>query len=37
MDEVARLPLTGRIDLFAEVARRRGLTPAIIATDVWVC
>jgi len=37
MDDVARLPLTDRIDLFAEVARRRGLTPAVIEKDFWVC
>ena len=37
MDDVARLPLTDRTDLFAAVARQRGLTPAIIEKDFWVC
>lgn len=37
MDDIARLPLTDRADLFAEVARQRGLTPAIIEKDFWVC
>ncbi len=37
MDDIARLPQTDRADLFAEVARRRGLTPAIIEKDYWVC
>ena len=33
MDDVRRLPLTDRTDLFAAVARQRGLTPAIIERD----
>lgn len=37
MDDIARLPLTDRADLFAEVARQRGLTRAIIEKDFWVC
>jgi len=37
MDDIARLHLTDRTDLFAEVARNRGLTPAIIEKDFWVC
>lgn len=37
MDDVARLPLADRTDLFSEVARRRGLTLAIIEKDFWVC
>lgn len=37
MDDIARLPLNDRADLFAEVARQRGLTPAIIEKDFWVC
>jgi hypothetical protein len=37
MDDIARLPLTDRIDLFTAVARKRGLTPAIIEKDFWVC
>ncbi len=37
MDNIARLPPADRTDLFAEVARNRGLTPAIIEKDFWVC
>lgn len=37
MDNIACLPLTDRADLFAEVARKRGVTPAIIEKDFWVC
>ncbi len=37
MDEIARLPLSDRGDLFKAVARRRGLTPTIIEKDFWVC
>src|SRR5947199_285051 len=37
MDEVARLPITDRADLFTAAARRRGLTAAIIEKDFWVC
>jgi len=37
MDDIARLPIVDRTDLFAEVARQRGLTPAIIEKDFWVC
>ena len=37
MDEVARLPMTDRADLFTAAARRRGLTAAIIEKDFWVC
>lgn len=37
MDDVARLPITDRADLFTAVARRRGLTAAIIEKDFWVC
>src|SRR5947209_767587 len=37
MDDVARLPLADRIDLFAVTARRRGLTTQIIEKDFWVC
>ena len=37
MDDIARLPLTDRLDLFAAVARKRGLTPALIDKDFWVC
>src|SRR5258708_39505542 len=37
MDDVARLPLTDRMDLFSATARRRGLTAEIIEKDFWVC
>ncbi|WP_437186505.1 nucleotidyl transferase AbiEii/AbiGii toxin family protein [Planctomicrobium sp. SH668] len=37
MDDIARLPIADRTDLFAETARQRGLTPAIIEKDFWVC
>jgi hypothetical protein len=37
MDEIARLPLTDRADLFRAAARRRELTTAIIEKDFWVC
>ncbi|HTU18197.1 MAG TPA: nucleotidyl transferase AbiEii/AbiGii toxin family protein [Gemmataceae bacterium] len=37
MDDVARLPITDRTDLFTAAARRRGLTAAIIEKDFWVC
>jgi hypothetical protein len=37
MDDVARMPLTDRMDLFSATARRRGLTAEIIEKDFWVC
>ncbi len=37
MDDVARQPIGDRTDLFAATASRRGLTPAIIEKDFWVC
>ena len=37
MDEVARFSNADRNDLFLAVARKRGLTPAIIEKDFWVC
>src|SRR5437868_2941651 len=37
MDDVARLPITDRMDLFSTTARRRGLTAEIIEKDFWVC
>lgn len=37
MDDIARLPIADRTDLFTETARQRGLTPAIIEKDFWVC
>lgn len=37
MDEVARLPAGDRADLFRASAERRGINPAIIEKDFWVC
>src|SRR5438270_9107948 len=37
MDDIARLPVTDRVDLFTGAARRRGLTLEIIEKDFWVC
>jgi hypothetical protein len=37
MDDIARLPVTDRMDLFSASARMRGLTPEIIEKDFWVC
>lgn len=37
MDDIARLPVTDRMDLFSATARRRGLTAEIIEKDFWVC
>ena len=37
MDDVARLPITDRMDLFSAAGRRRGLTAEIIEKDFWVC
>src|SRR5205823_9226493 len=37
MDDVARLPITDRMDLFLATARQRGLTAEIIEKDFWVC
>ena len=37
MDDIARLPVTDRMDLFSATARRRGLTTEIIEKDFWVC
>lgn len=37
MDDIARLPLADRMDLFTATARRRGLTAEIIEKDFWVC
>ena len=37
MDDVARLPIADRTDLFVATASRRGLTAAIIEKDFWVC
>ncbi len=37
MDDVARLLLADRTDLFVATAGRRALTAAIIEKDFWVC
>jgi Nucleotidyl transferase AbiEii toxin, Type IV TA system len=37
VDDVARLPLADRTDLFVATASRRALSPAIIEKDFWVC
>jgi hypothetical protein len=37
MDKVARLPATERRELFRETAARRGMSPAVIEKDFWVC
>src|SRR6266550_9638879 len=37
MDDVARLPVIDRMDLFSATARRRGWTAEIIEKDFWVC
>ena len=37
MDFVARLTATERRDLFTETAARKGMTPAIVEKDFWVC
>lgn len=37
MDKVARLAKQDRAELFTAVARRRGMTEAVIEKDFWVC
>ncbi|MDX2201027.1 MAG: nucleotidyl transferase AbiEii/AbiGii toxin family protein [Phycisphaerae bacterium] len=37
MDKVARLPAPQRNELFATAAANRGLNPAIVEKDFWVC
>lgn len=37
MDDIARLAVTDRTELFAATADRRGLTTEIIEKDFWVC
>lgn len=37
MESVARLSAFERRDLFAETAARKGMTPAIVEKDFWVC
>ena len=37
MDQIARWPATDRADLFLAAASQRGITPAIMEKDFWVC
>lgn len=37
MDDVARLPVADRRDLFAASAARRGINLALVEKDFWVC
>jgi predicted nucleotidyltransferase component of viral defense system len=37
MESVARLSSTQRRELFSETAARKGMTPAIVEKDFWVC
>lgn len=37
MEKVAALPASERQELFSETAVRRGMSPAIIEKDFWVC
>jgi len=37
MESVARLSAAERRELFAETAARKGMTPAIVEKDFWVC
>lgn len=37
MESVARLSSVERRELFAETAARKGMTPAIVEKDFWVC
>ena len=37
MDKIARLPARDRMDLFMEAASRKGILPAVIEKDFWVC
>ena len=37
MESVARLSSTERRELFSETAARKGMTPAIVEKDFWVC
>ncbi len=37
MESVARLSSAERRELFAETATRKGMTPAIVEKDFWVC
>ena len=37
MDKVARLTADERSELFRETASRRGMSPAVVEKDFWVC
>jgi hypothetical protein len=37
MNNVAVLPVDQRVELFSETAARKGINPAIIEKDFWVC
>ena len=37
MEKVARLSQEERSALFTETAARKGMTPAIVEKDFWVC
>lgn len=37
MDKIARLPAEQRKELFGATAANRGLNPAIVEKDFWVC
>jgi len=37
MESVARLSSAERRELFAETAARKGMTPAVVEKDFWVC
>jgi predicted nucleotidyltransferase component of viral defense system len=37
MESVALLPPAQRAELFSETAARKGMTPAIVEKDFWVC
>jgi hypothetical protein len=37
MESVARLGAAERRELFTETATRKGMTPAIVEKDFWVC
>lgn len=37
MDKVARLTAAQRSELFRETAARRGMSPAVVEKDFWVC
>ena len=37
MDKVASLPADQRRDLFREAGAQRGMSPAVVEKDFWVC